>query len=213
MIEFPERYPSHKDRPTETLHALAPEHTLRRAAKDLIQQKPSHMFIPLLPLYARFGLYPGPNRLKEALITGIETAQKGLSWRSRNETGDIAIGYYNSVPYFYTNLFHEEGHFTLNQFGSDLNAYRESAEPEEIFCWDFSKGLTSLLNLPYSEGSADLSLAISRIRQQLSRDKNNQRLLDELERLTQKEIALNGFSDTAQSAFIWTPTGIPQLVH
>jgi len=190
---------------------IPPEQTLRNGAIELLKQKTSASFLPLVSLYSPFELEPRPKHLKKILIAGLETAQKGPSWKTNKETETINIGYYSNMSNFYTNLFHEGGHFTLNNLGRDTATYQLNPEPEESFCWKFAEGVTNLLDLPFSPQRVALSTTIFEVLDQLSTDSSNPRLIKKLDRLIAREKALQGFSEDL-STCVWTPSGVPQII-
>jgi len=105
----------------------------------------------------------GLSELLEQFNNTINTAKRGNHWGKENE---VTIGYYSSPSTYNTLLMHEASHKVLDFFLDDPINHSE----EEVLCYQMSRKLCELLNLPYDDKIEQIALEFNNIAKESNSD-------------------------------------------
>lgn len=138
----------------------------------------------------------------------IVEAQLSMGWGNEDK---VKLGHYNSERIYYTLLFHEVGHNVLRRLGRLRQTYNNHHWPEENFCWEFSRQMCRLLDLPYSLTRELLSRLSGKLTDKL-RERRNVMTEELFWQICVIEGLLFGFSYSRKTEFVWDKEGKPQVL-
>lgn len=135
-----------------------PEPKLRTKILDGISRIDACQLENLKEVFETLGV-PGvePGALKAQILNSVRDAELSEVWSGGNERGNARIGFYCNDSEYHTFLLHEIGHNVLQRLHIKTG-YNEDVEPEERFCWEFSRRLCKILDLKFDEELARIGI-------------------------------------------------------